>query len=70
MSGSAKGAVADVAKDLAISGAGLTGRIESWGPEHDNYRWLFVQRNPLRVYVGSNNHAHMLVPRLPISRSG
>jgi hypothetical protein len=45
------------------------GRIDL-GQENDNYGWLFVQSDPLRIHVGTHYHARMLVPRLPISRSG
>jgi hypothetical protein len=40
------------------------------GQDNDNYGWLFVQGDPIRIYIGTNCHADMLVPRLSISRSG
>jgi hypothetical protein len=53
-------------KIMSHIGCGLN---ELWSRRNDHYRRLFVQRDSIRVRVRSSYHPHLLVPRLPISRS-
>jgi hypothetical protein len=53
-------------KIMSNIGRGLN---ELWGGRNDHYGRLFVQRDSIRVHIRSSYHPHLLVPRLPISRS-